>query len=102
VPWFWSDQYDLKLQIAGLPDGYDQTVVRRGAGLESLSVLYYRAGRLVGINAINRVADYVSVRRALSTGQTIDPERAADPGAALNGLFISGGAAGARTDVVGA
>ncbi|HWB36836.1 MAG TPA: FAD-dependent oxidoreductase, partial [Rugosimonospora sp.] len=109
VPWFWSDQYDLKLQIAGLPDGYDETVVRPGPTEDSFAVLYYRAGQLLAVNAINRVADYVAVRRALGGGRTIDPRRAADPDTPLADLIAAVPSAGpgaapepAATDAVGA
>jgi 3-phenylpropionate/trans-cinnamate dioxygenase ferredoxin reductase component len=82
VPWFWSDQYDLKLQIAGLADGHDAYVVRDGEG-ESMSVLYYRDGRLIAVNAVNKVADYLAVRRALAQGASIPADRAADPDTSL-------------------
>ena len=87
VPWFWSDQYDLKLQIAGLSDGYDQCVVR-GASADSISVLYYRDGVLLAVNAVNRVADYFDVRRALARGATIPAQRASDPDIRLSTLTI--------------
>ncbi|GAB1818314.1 NAD(P)/FAD-dependent oxidoreductase [Herbidospora sp. RD11066] len=66
VPWFWSDQYDLKLQIAGVADGHDQVVVRGDPDGESFSALYYRDGELQAVNAVNRAADYLVVRRALT------------------------------------
>jgi 3-phenylpropionate/trans-cinnamate dioxygenase ferredoxin reductase component len=86
VPWFWSDQYDLKLQIAGLKDGYDHHVLRGEPGSDRFSVLYYRDGALLGIDAVNRASDYLAVRRALSRGVPIDPVAAADPGVALKDL----------------
>jgi 3-phenylpropionate/trans-cinnamate dioxygenase ferredoxin reductase subunit len=88
VPWFWSDQYDLKLQIAGLTDGYDDHVVRGEPDSESFSVLYYRQGRLLAIDAINRAADYLSVRAALGRRATIDPRAAADASVALKNLIV--------------
>jgi 3-phenylpropionate/trans-cinnamate dioxygenase ferredoxin reductase subunit len=78
VPWFWSDQGTLKLQIAGLSAGFDQTVLRGDPGQERFSVLYYRAGRLLAVHAVNSPRDYLAVRRALATGQEIPPELAAD------------------------
>jgi 3-phenylpropionate/trans-cinnamate dioxygenase ferredoxin reductase component len=77
VPWFWSDQYDLKLQIAGVTNGYDDFVVRGDTNRESFSVLYYRHEDLLGINAVNSPADYLAVRKALSTGAPIPPAQAA-------------------------
>lgn len=77
VPWFWSDQGDLKLQIAGLSTGYDQ-VVARGDEPDRLGVLYYREGRLIAADFINRPAEFMAVRNALMHGRTIHPEAAAD------------------------
>jgi 3-phenylpropionate/trans-cinnamate dioxygenase ferredoxin reductase component len=79
VPWFWSDQGSLKLQIAGLAAGYDQTVLRGDPGQERFSVLYYLGGRLLAVHAVNSPRDYLAVRRALAAGQQIPPELAADP-----------------------
>jgi 3-phenylpropionate/trans-cinnamate dioxygenase ferredoxin reductase subunit len=76
VPWFWSDQADLKLQIAGLSTGYDQTVVRGTPDDESFSVLYYRDARLIAIDSVNAVSDYMAVRKALGSGSTIPAELA--------------------------
>jgi 3-phenylpropionate/trans-cinnamate dioxygenase ferredoxin reductase subunit len=88
VPWFWSDQADLKLQIAGLSTGYDQTVVRGNPDEEKFSVLYFREGRLIAIDSVNDVPDYMAVRRALGDGQTIDPATAADTSVKLKTLVI--------------
>jgi len=66
VPWFWSDQYDLKLQIAGLADGYDAVEVSGDPESESFAVRYHRAGALLAVNAVNRATDYLTVRRDLS------------------------------------
>jgi 3-phenylpropionate/trans-cinnamate dioxygenase ferredoxin reductase component len=66
VPWFWSDQYDLKLQIAGVADGYDELAVRGDPETEEFSVRYFRQGRLLAVNAVNRPADYLAVRKALA------------------------------------
>ena len=83
VPWFWSDQGTLKLQIAGLSAGFDQTVLRGDPAAERFSVLYYRHGRLLAVHAVNSPRDYLAVRRALAAGQEIPPEAAADPDAPL-------------------
>ncbi|MCD4533639.1 FAD-dependent oxidoreductase [Nocardioides sp. cx-169] len=78
VPWFWSDQDTLKLQIAGLSGGFDQTVLRGDPGEERFSVFYFRDQRLIAVNSINSPRDYMAVRRALTTGHRITPEAAAD------------------------
>lgn len=86
IPWFWSDQADIKLQIAGLSTGYDQTVVRGNPDTDSFSVLYYRSGRLIAIDAVNQVSDFMAVRRCLASGSTIDSVAAADSDVALKTL----------------
>ncbi|GII51985.1 ferredoxin [Planotetraspora thailandica] len=86
VPWFWSYQGDLRLQIAGLASGYDTQVVRGDPDDEQFSVLYYRHDRLLAIDAVNRPADYMAVRKALGQGANIAPDRAADPTLPLRSL----------------
>jgi 3-phenylpropionate/trans-cinnamate dioxygenase ferredoxin reductase subunit len=78
VPWFWSDQADIKLQIAGLSTGYDDIVVRGDVAAESFSVLYYRAGLLIAADSINAPLDHLAVKNALKNGMTVDAARAAD------------------------
>jgi 3-phenylpropionate/trans-cinnamate dioxygenase ferredoxin reductase subunit len=78
VPWFWSNQGDLRLQIAGLSAGFDDYVVRGEPDSEKFSVLYYRQGRLIAVDAVNSPPDYMVVRKALTQGATVPVERAAD------------------------
>ncbi|SMD22461.1 NAD(P)/FAD-dependent oxidoreductase [Kibdelosporangium aridum] len=66
VPWFWSDQYDLKLQIAGIADGYDRYEVDGDPDTERFSVRYFRGERLLAVNAVNSARDYLVVRKELS------------------------------------
>ncbi|WP_185969809.1 FAD-dependent oxidoreductase [Rhizobium straminoryzae] len=86
-PWFWSDQYDVKLQIAGLNQGYDETLVRPGARDGAASVWYFRAGRFIAVDAVNDAKAYVTGKKLLDLGRT--PERAilADPAADLKVLL---------------
>jgi len=86
APWFWSFQGDLKLQIAGLSAGHDTTVLRGDPETERFSVLYYREGRLLAIDAVNSPADYMVVRKVLGQGGTIPPEPAADSAVPLKDL----------------
>jgi 3-phenylpropionate/trans-cinnamate dioxygenase ferredoxin reductase component len=86
VPWFWSDQADLKLQIAGLSTGYDATVLRGDPDTEQFSVLYYRDGRLIAIDTVNHVHDYLTAKRALAARQTVPPDAALDASVALKTL----------------
>jgi 3-phenylpropionate/trans-cinnamate dioxygenase ferredoxin reductase subunit len=78
LPWFWSDQGPDKLQIAGLTTGYDQVVVRGDAEQGSFSAFCYKAGRLIGIESVNRGSDHVFGRRILAVNGSIAPEQAAD------------------------
>jgi 3-phenylpropionate/trans-cinnamate dioxygenase ferredoxin reductase component len=71
-PWFWSDQYDLKLQIAGLNLGYDETVVRPGLRDGSVSIWYYRQDQFIAVDAINDARAYVAGKKLLETGKTPD------------------------------
>jgi 3-phenylpropionate/trans-cinnamate dioxygenase ferredoxin reductase subunit len=79
-PWFWSDQGDDKLQIAGLTTGYDRVVVRGDRAQRSFSAFCYKAGRLVGVESVNRAADHVFGRKIFGMDKSIAPEQAADPG----------------------
>jgi 3-phenylpropionate/trans-cinnamate dioxygenase ferredoxin reductase subunit len=79
LPWFWSDQYDCKLQIAGLNTGYDQVVVRPGKTDRSQSVWYYRGGQLLAVDAMSDPAAYVTAKKLLERGGSVPAEQAADP-----------------------
>lgn len=65
VPWFWSDQYNVKLQIAGLSRGYERVEVERGEQPDSLVATYFRDGRMIGVDAVNQPRAYLKARRAL-------------------------------------
>jgi 3-phenylpropionate/trans-cinnamate dioxygenase ferredoxin reductase subunit len=86
-PWFWSDQGDDKLQIAGLTTGYDQVVMRGDPARKAFSAFCYRDGRLVGIESINRAGDHMFGRRLLGMDRSITPEQAADSGFDLKGAL---------------
>ncbi len=72
VPWFWSDQYDLKLQIAGLSQGYDQTIIRGDPAERSFSCLYLNEGRLIAVDAINKPKDFVQSKKLIADRAVID------------------------------
>ena len=86
-PWFWSDQADDKLQIAGLTTGYDQVVMRGDPAQKAFSAFCYRAGKLVGIESVNRAGDHMFGRRFLGMNRQLAPEQAADPGYDLKGAL---------------
>ena len=83
TPWFWSDQYDVKLQIAGLNRGYDRVVTRAGKRPGSHSVWYYRDETLIAVDAMNDALAYAFGKKALEAGKSISPAIAADPTADL-------------------
>jgi 3-phenylpropionate/trans-cinnamate dioxygenase ferredoxin reductase subunit len=80
VPWFWSDQGDLKLQIAGITVGHNTSVLRGHPADRNFSVFCFRGGRLVGVESVNRTADHVVARRLLAGDPALSPEQAADEG----------------------
>lgn len=77
-PWFWSDQGDDKLQIVGLTAGFDQVVIRGSVAERSFSAFCYKAGKLIGIESVNRAADHVFGRKILPLDKSVTPEQAAD------------------------
>lgn len=87
-PWFWSDQYDVKLQIAGFNAGYDETLVRTGTREGSLSIWYFRQGQFIAVDAINDAKAYVTGKKMLESG--INPDRMilADTSADLKQLLV--------------
>ncbi|WP_316174678.1 NAD(P)/FAD-dependent oxidoreductase [Bradyrhizobium sp. SZCCHNRI1073] len=78
-PWFWSDQGNDKLQIAGLTTGYDQVVLRGDPAQKAFSAFCYKEGRLVGIESVNRAGDHMFGRKLLAAGGILDAAKAADP-----------------------
>jgi 3-phenylpropionate/trans-cinnamate dioxygenase ferredoxin reductase component len=88
LPWFWSDQGDDKLQIAGLTTGYDRVVVRGDQQARSFSAFCYKADRLVGIESVNRASDHVFGRKVLAMNRSITPDQAADPAFDLKAALV--------------
>jgi len=79
LPWFWSNQGPLRLQIAGLVAPGDQTVLRGNPADEKFSVFCFRDGTLAAVESVNQPADHMAARRLLAAGRTLTPEQAADP-----------------------
>lgn len=86
-PWFWSDQYDVKLQIAGFNMGYDETLLRPGQREGSHSIWYFRQGRFIAVDAINDAKAYVTGKKLLETGRQPDRAILADHSADLKLLL---------------
>jgi len=78
VPWFWSDQYDLKLQIAGLSRASDMLVRRGDPASRRFAVFHMREGRLAAVEAVNAASEYIVGRKLIAEGVTVAPERLAD------------------------
>jgi 3-phenylpropionate/trans-cinnamate dioxygenase ferredoxin reductase component len=74
VPWFWSNQYDLRLQTVGLSLGHDATVLRGDPGERSFSVVYLRGGQVIALDCVNRTKDYVQGRKLIEARAAISPE----------------------------
>ena len=83
VPWFWSDQFDNKLLIVGLSQGFDQQVLRGDPATRSFSVCYLKDGELLALEAINHPTDYMAARRLIAERARPDLDKLADPKIAL-------------------
>ncbi|NQY39271.1 MAG: FAD-dependent oxidoreductase [Henriciella sp.] len=77
-PWFWSDQYDLKLQIAGLSQGYDETVVRGDPEDRKFAVFYLQNGKLIAVDAVNSPPEFLASKKMIITGARLAPETLRD------------------------
>jgi len=86
VPWFWSDQYDLKLQIAGLSTGYDEVVIRGNPADRAFACLYLRDGKLIATDAVNSPRDFVQSKAIIAARLPVDRQQLADVSIALKDL----------------
>jgi len=86
-PWFWSDQYDVKLQIAGLNTGYDRVISRAGDKAGSASFWYYAGDTLLAVDAMNDPRAYMIGKRLIEAGRSPDPAMVADPATELKSLM---------------
>lgn len=87
VPWFWSDQYEVKLQIAGLNQGYDRIITRTGARAGASSLWYYKGSQFLAVDAFNDPAAYMIARRLLGANKSPDPVQISNPDIALKSLI---------------
>ncbi|WP_406625370.1 NAD(P)/FAD-dependent oxidoreductase [Acidovorax sp. SDU_ACID1] len=100
LPWFWSDQGDDKLQIAGLPGVADQRVLRGSPEQKRFSVFSFRGGQLFAVESVNQATDHMLARKLISTGTKVSPEMVADMNVRLADLINhKGGAAHVRATV---
>jgi len=89
VPWFWTDQFDIRLQMAGLSRGYDDAVTRGNPDAQKFSVYYFKESRLIAVDSINRPADHIVARRLLASHAPVTPQQAADESVNLKTLATS-------------
>lgn len=86
VPWFWTEQYASKLQMAGLVTGYDNTVVRGSLEEGAFSVFCFAGDRLLGVESVNRTRDHMAARKLLAAGKSLSRDECADPAVDLKAL----------------
>ncbi|MDB5713646.1 MAG: hypothetical protein JWO15_1043 [Sphingomonadales bacterium] len=90
VPWFWSNQYDLRLQTVGISSGHDQAILRGNPATRSFSIVYLKDGKVIALDCVNATKDYVQGRAHVVAGSVIDPTTLADTSVPL----LDAGAAG--------
>ena len=78
VPWFWSDQFDLKLQMVGMSQGYDSTVLRGSMDADDFAMFYLKDGVLIAVDAVNRPREFMACRKLVPQRPCIDPAKLAD------------------------
>jgi 3-phenylpropionate/trans-cinnamate dioxygenase ferredoxin reductase subunit len=86
VPWFWSNQYDLRLQSVGLWLGYDETVLRGDPAAGSFSLVYLAEGRVIALDCVNATRDYAQGRRLVEQGARVAPDALGDASRQLKDL----------------
>jgi len=86
LPWFWTDQFDIKLQMAGISHGHDRIVTRGHRDTGKLSVFYFKQNRLIAVDSINRPLDHMLGRKLLAAGTALTPEQATDENFDLKNL----------------
>jgi 3-phenylpropionate/trans-cinnamate dioxygenase ferredoxin reductase subunit len=86
LPWFWSNQYDLRLQTIGLSMGYDDIVVRGDMGARSFSIVYLRESRVIALDCVNATRDYVQAKGLITSGGVVERSLLGDPAIALKNL----------------
>ena len=86
VPWFWTDQYEIRFQMVGLAAGYDQSVLRGSIESRKFSVFYFKEGRLLAVDSVNRFGDHIAARKMLAAGTALTPVQAGDESVDLKKL----------------
>lgn len=89
APWFWSDQYDLKLQIAGLSEGYDQILLRGDPANRKFAAFYLKNGALIAVDAVNAAPEFLASKRLIAAGARVAPERLTDMSVSMKEIAAS-------------
>jgi 3-phenylpropionate/trans-cinnamate dioxygenase ferredoxin reductase subunit len=89
APWFWTDQYDIKLQMTGLSNGFDQVVTRGDLESRKFSVFYFRDGRLCAVDSINRPVDHLAARKLIAARASLSADQARDESVDLKTLSLA-------------
>ena len=89
VPWFWSDQYDLKLKMVGLSQGYERLVLRGSIDARSFSAFYLKGDQVLAVDTVNRVPEFMICKRLVAERIAVDPERLADEALPLKSLLVA-------------
>ena len=89
VPWFWSDQYDIKLQIAGLPEGADRQVLRGDPAAAAFAVFHLAGDRIVCVEAVNAPAEFMAGRQMIGRATAVDADRLADMGVSMKAVAVA-------------
>jgi len=90
VPWFWTDQFETRFQMAGLSGTHDRSVLRGSIEARKFSVFYFKEKRLLAVDSVNRPGDHVTARKMLAAGTQLTPEQAADETIDLKRLAAAG------------
>lgn len=87
MPWFWSNQYDLRLQTIGLSIGHDTALLRGNPATRSFSLIYLKQGRVIALDCVNAAKDFVQGRKLVIDGLSPKPDRLTDPSIPLKELI---------------
>lgn len=90
MPWFWSNQYDLKLQTVGLSIGHDRAILRGDPATRSFSVVYLREGRVIALDCVNAMRDFVQGKALVADGAAVAEDALADATQPLKTLWPIG------------
>ena len=90
IPWFWSDQFDAKLQMVGIMDGYDEILVRKESPAETISVWFFQGEKLLAVHAINQPRSYMLGTKLIKSGEKVNKEVLINPEIALTPSSLIG------------